>query len=84
MSAFHDDIRNLSAVLDSLHSGAYASQLPVLHLVIDHLRLMVRLMDQDCPEHLRPQTRTPPASPATSTPSAFMCACHSGEARYDQ
>lgn len=81
MSAFHDDIRNLSAVLDSLPSGAYAFQLPVLHLVINHLRLMVRLMDQDYPEHPRTQRRTPPA---TAAPAAVVSPGRSGEARHDQ
>jgi len=80
MSAFHDDIRNLNAVLDSLSSGAHAFQLPVLHLVIDHLRLMVRLMGEENPELSGP----PPASPAAPAPSALAFPCRPGEARYDQ
>ena len=46
MSAFSDDIQNLSAVLDSLHSGVCAFQQPVLRLVIDHLRLLASQKEQ--------------------------------------
>ena len=80
MSAFHDDIRNLNAVLDSLPSGSHAFQLPVLHLVIDHLRLMVRLMAEECPD----LSGIPPVNPAAPTPSALAFPCRSGGAHYDQ
>ena len=53
MSAFPDDIRNLSAVLDSLHSGERAIQQPILRLVIEHLRLLACQMDQEFPAQFR-------------------------------
>ncbi|SDF41204.1 hypothetical protein [Desulfovibrio legallii] len=40
MYALHDDIRNLSAVLDLLQAHADAVQRPVLRLMGDHLRLL--------------------------------------------
>ena len=56
MSAFQDDIQNLSAVLDILHSDAHASHQPVLRLVGNHLRLLANLAGRTwhcpcCPPH---------------------------------
>ena len=64
MSAFHDDIQNLSAVLDSLHSGVCAFQQPVLRLVIDHLRLLASQGDPGCSAQTCPHSQTPPSTPA--------------------
>lgn len=46
MSELHDEIQNLSAVLESLQTGVHVSQRPVLRLVSDHLRLLAHLLDK--------------------------------------
>lgn len=49
MSDLHDEIQNLSAVLETLHPGVHAAQQPVLRLVSDHLRLLAHLLDKRDP-----------------------------------
>jgi hypothetical protein len=84
MSAFHDDIQNLTAVLDSLHSGVCAFQQPVLRLVIDHLRLLASLKEQDIHAQACPLSQTPPSTPATPTHHILARTCPIVETRHDQ
>lgn len=88
MSAFHDDIHNLSAVLDSLHSDVCAFQQPVLRLVIDHLRLLARQKEQDLQAQACPLSQTPPSTPASTqtqpTHRILTRTCPIVETRYDQ
>lgn len=46
MSELHEEIQNVSAVLESLHPGVHVSQRPVLRLVSNHLRLLAQLLDK--------------------------------------
>ena len=84
MSAFLDDIRNLSAVLDSLHSGECAIQQPILRLVIDHLRLLACQMDQGFPAQFRIRSQTPPSTPESPAICISARSCQPVETRYDQ
>lgn len=84
MSAFPDDIRNLSAVLDSLLTGVCAIQQPLMRLVIDHLRLLASQMDQEFPAQRLTRSQTPPATPVSPAFSIFARACQTVETRYDQ
>ena len=78
MSAFPDDIRNLSAVLDSLHSGERAIQQPILRLVIEHLRLLACQMDQEFSAQFCIRSQTSPATDISAR------ACQTVETRHDQ
>lgn len=84
MSAFQDDIQNLSAVLDSLHSGVCAFQQPVLRLVIDHLRLLASQKEQERQARLCPLSQTPPSTPTMPPHSILARTCPIVETRYDQ
>ena len=84
MSAFSDDIQNLSAVLDSLHSGVCAFQQPVLRLVIDHLRLLASQGEQGCHSLACPQSQTPPSAPNVPLHRILARTCPIVETRYDQ
>ena len=84
MSAFYDDIQNLSAVLDSLHSDVCAFQQPVLRLVIDHLRLMACLKEHDLHAQVGPASQTPPSTPAMTTHRILARTCPIVRTRYDQ
>ena len=84
MSAFHDDIQNLSAVLDSLHSGVCAFQQPVLRLVVDHLRLLASQKEQDCHTLGCPLSQTPPSTPTMTVHRILARTCPIVETRYDQ
>lgn len=84
MSAFSDDIRNLSAVLDSLHSGECAIQQPILRLVIDHLRLLASQMDQEIPAQFRIRSQNAPSTPESPAICLSARACQTVETRYDQ
>lgn len=82
MSAFQDNIQNLSAVLDILHSGARASHQPVLQLVANHLRLPASLAGRNCHYPCCPAQLScdNPAKSPTLTISGLL----PGEARHDQ
>ena len=84
MSAFLEDIHNLSAVLDSLHSGVCGFQQPVLRLVIDHLRLLASQKEQDY--HLLdfPLSQTPPSNPTMPVHRILARTYPIVETRYDQ
>ena len=84
MSAFYDDIQNLSAVLDSLHSGVCAFQQPVLRLVIDHLRLLASQREQEAPAQAPPRSQTPPVPPVLPAYLILARTCPIVETRYDQ
>lgn len=84
MSAFPDDIRNLNAVLDSLHSGECAIQQPILRLVIEHLRLLACQMDQEFPAQFRICSHTSPATPESPTIDISARTCQTVETRHDQ
>ena len=84
MSAFHDDIQNLSAVLDSLHSGECAIQQPILRLVIDHLRLLACQMDQAFPAQFRICSQNAPSTPESPAINISARACQTVETRHDQ
>ena len=84
MSAFHDDIQNLSAVLDSLHSGVCAFQQPVLRLVIDHLRLLASQKEQAHQFLFCPLSQTPPSTPVMPVHCILARSCRIVETRYDQ
>ena len=84
MSAFHDDIQNLSAVLDSLHSGVCAFQQPVLRLVIDHLRLLASQKDQAHQFLFCPLSQTPPSTPTIPLHHILARTCPTVETRHDQ
>lgn len=84
MSAFHDDIQNLSAVLDSLLSGVCAFQQPVLRLVIDHLRLLASQKEQEHHAQFCPLSQTPPSTPAMPVHRILARTCPIVETRYDQ
>ena len=84
MSAFHDDIQNLSAVLDSLHSGVCAFQQPVLRLVIDHLRLLASQKEHEHNARLCPFFQTPPSTPAMPVHCIVSRTCPIVETRHDQ
>jgi len=84
MSAFLEDIHNLSAVLDSLHSGVCAFQQPVLRLVIDHLRLLASQKDQDYHILVFPHSQTPPSPPTMPVHRILARTCPVVETRYDQ
>ena len=84
MSAFHDDIQNLSAVLDSLHSGVCAFQQPVLRLVIDHLGLLASQKDQAHQFLFCPLSQTPPSTSAMPAYCILARTCRIVETRYDQ
>ena len=84
MSAFPDDIRNLSAVLDSLHSGVCAFQQPVLRLVIDHLRLLASQKDQEHHAQICPLSQTPPSTPTMPVHRILARTCPIVETRHDQ
>lgn len=84
MSAFHDDIPNLCAVLDSLHSGVCAFQQPVLRMVIDQLRLLARQNEQKHHARFCPYLQTPPNTPAMPAYCILARTCPIVETRYDQ
>ena len=84
MSAFSDDIQNVSAVLDSLHSGVCAFQQPVLRLVIDHLRLLASQGDPGCNAQTCPHSQTPPSTPAMPLHRIVARTCPIVETRHDQ
>ena len=84
MPAFHDDIENLSAVLDSLLSGVCAFQQPVLRLVIDHLRLLASQKDQEHHAQICPLSQTPPSTPTMPVHRILARTCPIVETRYDQ
>ena len=84
MSAFHDDIQNLSAVLDSLHSGVCAFQQPVLRLVIDHLRLLASQKDQAHKLLFCLLSQTPPSTSVMPVHCILARTCRIVETRYDQ
>ena len=84
MSAFPDDIRNLSAVLDSLHSGECAIQQPILRLVTEHLRLLACQMDQEFPAQFRICSQTSPATPESPAINIPARTCQTVETRHDQ
>ena len=70
MSELNNNIETISAVLDILQNNALPSQKPVLRLLGDHLRLLVRCMDDAalCPPHLPSGTPTPDASCLSAYP----------------
>ncbi|WP_298996443.1 hypothetical protein [uncultured Desulfovibrio sp.] len=84
MSAFLDDIPNLSAVLDSLHTGECAIQQPILRLVIEHFRLLSWQMDKEisAQSSIRPQIS--PATPESPAINISARACQTVETRHDQ
>ena len=84
MSAFPDDIRNLSALLDSLHSGECAIQQPILRLVIEHLHLLACQMDQEFPAQFRSTSQISPATPESPAINISARACQTVETRHDQ
>ena len=84
MSAFPDDIRNLSAVLDSLHSGERAIQQPILRLFIEHLRLLACQMDQEFPAQFRICSQTSPATQESPAINISARTCQTVETRHDQ
>ena len=84
MSAFYDDIQNLSAVLDSLHSDVCAFQQPVLRLVIDHLRLLASQQDRATQALSYPLSQTPPSTPIMPVHRILARTCPIVETRYDQ
>ena len=84
MSAFSEDIQNLSAVLDSLHSGVCAFQQPVLPLVIDHLRLLASQGEHGCQPPACPHSQTPPSTPIMPVHRILARTCPIVETRYDQ
>ena len=84
MSAFPDDIRNLSAVLDSLHSGERAIQQPILRLVIEPLRLLACQMDQEFSAQFCIRSQTSPATPESPATDISARACQTVETRHDQ
>ncbi|HZF61631.1 MAG TPA: hypothetical protein VEZ52_08425 [Desulfovibrio sp.] len=84
MSAFPDDIRNLSAVLDSLHSGECAIQQPILRLVTEHLRLLACQMDQEFPAQFHICSQTSPATPESPAINISARTCQTVETRHDQ
>lgn len=59
MSDLHDEIQNLSAVLETLHPGVHAAQQPVLRLVSDHLRLLAACSTSATPLRRLPRCRAP-------------------------
>ena len=84
MSAFPDDIRNLSAVLDSLHSGERAIQQPIMRLVIDHLHLLACQLDQEFYTWPRIPLQTPPSTPVSPANNISARVRQIVETRYDQ
>ena len=84
MSAFLEDIHNLSAVLDSLHPGVCAFQQPVLRLVIDHLRLLASQKEQNYHLLNCPHSQTPPSTPTMPAQRILARTCPIVETRYDQ
>lgn len=73
MSELHDEIQNLSAVLESLQPGIRVSQRPVLRLVSNHLRLLARLLDKS-------DIAAPAAARQGTGPAgAPAFACHASE-----
>ena len=84
MSAFHDDIQNLSAVLDSLHSGVCAFQQPVLRLVIDLLRLFASQIEHEHHPRSCPLLQTPPSTPTIPIKCIVARTCPIVETRHDQ
>ena len=84
MSAFYDDIQNLSAVLDSLHSDVCAFQQPVLRLAIHHLRLLASQKDKAPQALFCPLSQTPPSTPIMPAHRILARTCPIVETRYDQ
>lgn len=84
MSAFYDDIKNLSAVLDSLHADVCVFQQPVLRLVIDHLRLLARQEERENSALAHPCSQTPPATSALPGYAGLARICPAVETRHDQ
>ncbi len=84
MSVFYDDIQNLSAVLDSLHSDVCAFQQPVLRLVIDHLRLLASQKEQAHQALCCPLSQTSPSTPIMPIHCILARTCPIVETRYDQ
>ncbi|OXS29934.1 MAG: hypothetical protein BCS36_03970 [Desulfovibrio sp. MES5] len=70
MSEFNNNIETVSAVLDILQNNALPAQKPVLRLLGDHLRLLVRCMDEEalCPPHMPSGTPTPGTSRLAAFP----------------
>lgn len=77
MSELHNNIETISAVLDILQNNALPAQKPVLRLLGDHLRLLVRCMDDGalCPPHLPSGTPTPATSLLVAYPPAADSSC---------
>ena len=84
MSVFLDDIRNLCAVLDSLHSDECAIQQPLLRLIIDHLRLLAFQMDQELSAQFQIFSQTPPETPVSPVRNISVRLCLTMETRYAQ
>lgn len=61
MSELHDEIQNLSAVLELLQTEARAGQRPVLRLASNHLRLLARTLKDGCEEIADPAAPLPPS-----------------------
>ena len=77
MSELNNNIETISAVLDILQNNALPSQKPVLRLLGDHLRLLVRCMDDAalCPLRLPSGTPTPDTSRLAAYPPATETSC---------
>ena len=84
MSAFPDDIPNLSAVLDSLHSGECAIQQPILRFVIEHIRLLSCQMDKEISTQFSICPQTPSSTPESPAIGISARVCQTVETRHDQ
>ena len=73
MSELHDEIQNLSAVLELLQTEARGGQRPVLRLVSSHLRLLARTLEL---YGENAGTDVPPAHGAAPLPPAATEVCH--------
>ncbi|MCH5144416.1 hypothetical protein JMF94_04885 [Desulfovibrio sp. UIB00] len=84
MSAFPNDITNLSAVLDSLHSGECAIQQPILRFVIEHIRLLSCQMDKEISTQFSICPQTPSSTPESPAIGISARVCQTVETRHDQ
>ncbi len=73
MSELHDEIQNLSAVLELLQNGARHGQRPVLRLASSHLRLLARTLDHDGEDAMDAAS---PARGGAALPPAVAEVCH--------
>lgn len=73
MSELHDEIQNLSAVLELLQMEARGVQRPVLRLASSHLRLLARTL---APHGPRAEAVPPARGGAALPPAATSEACH--------